>query len=442
MADIRPFKALRYVPALRGELAKLLTPPYDVISPALQDELYAKHPKNLVQVDFGRENSGDSDTSNKYTRAAGIWSQWKKEGTIAADSQPAFYVYEQEFDLPGRGRRRRRGFFTAVRLESFEEGGIRAHERTFAGPKADRLRIMRATGCNLSPIFSIYDDPSREVDKLLAGAIDGIKPDEAVIDGIVHRLWPVEAPETISAIVSAMKGHELYIADGHHRYETSLNYREERRRETGKTSGGEAFDYTLMFLANTHDEGMEILPTHRVLPHGFKSPAVENILGELKQNFEIKELNASTAIADLTRELETAGQTRQAFLLALPGDRLYLLTLRSGIDLDALIPDPAVPKAVKPLDVSILHQYLLRKVWGFVESAEPGHDDLHYVKDAGEVLRLVRSGEGVAGFLMNPTKMNQVIEIAGMGMRMPQKSTYFYPKIITGMVIRDLNEPW
>ena len=419
--------------------------PARMLSPQMQEGFYLEHEKNIVRVDFGKENPGDGETDNRYTRAAELWKEWTAEGTILRDPKRAVYVYEQEFELPGLGRRKRRGFFAAVRIEDFdEEGGIRAHEHTFAGPKADRLNLMRATHCNLSPIFCIYDDPERAADKIIAQAIEGRKPIETEIDGIVHRLWIIDEHQPIEEIVTAMKHHRLYIADGHHRYETSLNYRNERRAQTGKLDGNEPFDFTLMFLANTHDEGLEILPTHRVLSEAScKDVHIERALKRLSENFEIVDLEEDLtepqrAAGDLVQRLAEAGKKNISFVLLLPDNPPRLLIMHENVDLDAAIPDKNIAKPVKKLDVTILHRYIIDRVWLGNPDKPLDDADITYVKDPVEVIRCVNSSQCGAGFLLNPTKIEQVIDIAGLGMRMPHKSTYFYPKIITGLVIRDM----
>lgn len=442
MADIRPFAALRYTKKMEDDLPKLLTPPYDVITPEMQQELYSRHPYNLVRIDLAKDEPGDDGQKNRYTRAAAALKQWQSEGVIGRDEREAFYVYEQEFDLPGKGRKRRRGFYCAVKLEELQGGGIRGHERTFEGPKADRLKLTRAAQTNMSPIFSMYDDPERVTDRLLDEATAGHTPQEAVIDDIVHRLWVIDDPKVIEALRSELSGKDLFIADGHHRYETSLLFREERRKETGRTGGGEPFDFTLMFITNMRGEGMEILPTHRVLEKAAVAGLDEKrVLDELADVFEIEPLelpqSADSAAGAITRRLEESGRSATSFALFLASGAAYLLRLRADADPAKLIAKDDIAPEVKRLDVTILHQYILRVFLG--DKADTlGHDDLHYVKDAAGVIRLMRSGEGGAAFMMNPTKMEQVAEIASMGLRMPQKSTYFYPKIITGMVMRPM----
>lgn len=467
MADVRPFAALRYGSALAQSLAEVLTPPYDVISPELQSDLLGRHPKNLIRIDLSADEAGDNETENRYTRAGRTLAQWIEEGTLVRDAEPAIYVYEQEFSMPDGARRRRRGFFAAVRIEDFEdEGGIKAHELTFEGPKADRLRLTRATQCNLSPIFSIYDDPEGGIDRALAEVTARAPDAEAVIDGIAHRLW-VERGEALGReVAETLADKPLYIADGHHRYETSINYRRERRAEAdqgseagGTTAPGEApFDSTLMFLANMHGEGMEILPTYRMIPTAAPKFAVGEILESLAEHFEIELIggagdNADTNVgddagthdrsaravaSDLVARLAASGEEALSLVMLTPDGRARLLRLRSGADPAAMIPGPDMAIEVQRLDVSILHRFIFDRIWLGSSGVELGHDDIAYVKDAAEVVERIRGDEFQAAFLLNPTRMEQICEVAGLGMRMPQKSTYFYPKVITGMVIREM----
>lgn len=465
MADVRPFSALRYSPALAPSLADVLTPPYDVISPGMQSDLLARHPKNLIRIDLSADEAGDNETENRYTRAGRTLAQWIDEGTLVLDAEPALYVYEQEFSMPDGARIRRRGFFAAVRIENFEdEGGIKAHERTFEGPKADRLRLTRATQCNLSPIFSIYDDPEGDIDRKLAEVAARTPDAEAVIDGIAHRLW-IERGETLAReVAETLADKPLYIADGHHRYETSINYRRERRAEAGEnaeascaTADAEApFDFTLMFLANMHGEGMEILPTYRMIPTAAPEFEVERILESLAEHFEIELIGGAgddtgdergddadpddrtprDVAADLVARLAASGADALSLVMLTPDGRARMLRLRPGADPTAMIPDPDMAIEVQRLDVSILHRFIFDRVWLGSSGVELGHDDIAYIKDAAEVIERIRGDEFQAAFLLNPTRMEQVCEVAGLGMRMPQKSTYFYPKVITGMVIR------
>jgi uncharacterized protein (DUF1015 family) len=448
MADIRPFVATRYAPKNGADLSQVLTPPYDVIDPALQQTLLDRHPNNLVRVDFGRTQPNDDDYENRYTRAGSLWQQWKKDGTLVEDVKKCVYVYEQEFTLADGKTYRRRGFFAAVHLEDFSQGGIRAHEHTFDGPKADRFRLMRATNTNLSPIFCVYDDAEKAVDALLEQAVAGREPVEAQFDGVIHRMWPVCESPTVKAMRERMADKTLFIADGHHRYETSLNYRNEMRSLMEGAKGERPFDFTMMFLANIHDEGMVVLPTHRVLSkeacHGVNA---EEALEDIKEYFDVKpmKLNQEKLESEakrLTKELAAAGAKRPSFIVMVPKGRPFLVSLKQGVDLDEMIDEEAMPPEVKALDVTILHSYLIGRGWLGNPEIELDDQDVIYVKDPLDALQRLCTCKFGAAFLMNPTRIEQVCEVARAGQRMPHKSTYFYPKVVTGMVMRDLDSPW
>jgi uncharacterized protein (DUF1015 family) len=449
MADVVPFVATRFASCDAQELAQKLAPPYDVIDAPRQQQLYDAHKHNIVRVDYGRKLPNDDDYENRYTRSEATWREWRKSGVLTEDTQKGFYVYEQEFDVPGTGERaRRRGFFGAVRLQDFSEGGIRAHEQTFDGPKADRFRLMRSTSCNLSPIFCVYTDLARSVDKAIESGIAGLKPIEATFDDVVHRLWILTKPAAVAAISKTMQEQTLFIADGHHRYETALLYRDEMRATLAKQNGAQPWDYTLMYLNNTCDEGLAILPTHRVLSReACVGIDVTEILSDLEENFEIEPIKIDHAqleaeAARLTQLLEVSGKRAPSFIMLLPKGGARLLRLRPEADLDDLIDDETIPLAIKQLDVTLLHQYVInRQVLGNPE-IELDDQDVCYVKDAARAIDMMKNGRHGIAFLMNPTRIDQVTTIAEMGLRMPHKSTYFYPKLCTGMVMRDLNSPF
>jgi uncharacterized protein (DUF1015 family) len=448
MADIRPFVATRYAIKEGVDLSRLLTPPYDVIDAALQQELLERDQHNLVRIDFGKVNPEDTTFENHYSRAGSLWHQWKKDGVLAEDNKKSFYVYEQEFVVDETQALRRRGFFAAVHLEDFSTGGIRAHEHTFDGPKADRFRLMRATNANLSPIFCIYDDPEKATDKLLDQAIKDKKPIEAIMDGVTHRLWQVCDGAIIKGLQERMAAQVLFIADGHHRYETSLAYQSEMRQALSAKKRDYPFDYTMMFLANIHDDGMIILPTHRVLSKETCMGADEaETLEDVKEYFDVKELkidcdNFKSEARRLMGEMAEAGKKTPSFIMLLPKGQGWLLSLKPGVDLAEMIGDDETPASVQSLDVTILHDYLINQGLLGNPEIELDDQDVTYVKDAADVLGMMRANRYGAAFLMNPTRIEQVCEVAKAGLRMPHKSTYFYPKVVTGMVMRDLDSPW
>lgn len=448
MVDILPFVGTRYGSQFDQELSRLVTPPYDVIDKKLQQELYDRHPNNLVRIDFAKPEPENSEFENHYARAGALWQQWKSEGVLVEDSKKSFYVYEQEFGLPDGRRVKRRGFFGAVKLQDFSEGGIRAHEQTYSGPKADRFRLMRATNANMSPIFCLYDDPAKGIDQVLAGAIEGQAPLVAEMDGIVHRLWVVNKTATVNTLVKAMADQTLFIADGHHRYETSLLYRDEMRETFGRRNGRAPYDYAMIYMNNIHDDGLVVLPTHRILS---KETCIgvecADAIEDMKEYFDVTPLEFDGEKIDdearrYTALLAEAGQKNLSFIVMLPKGRAWLATMKPGANVDEMIDDDKIPHAVKELDVTVLHRYLINQATLGNPEIELDHDDVHYVKDAAEVLRCMKTCKYGIAFILNPTKVEQVCAIAREGLRMPQKSTFFYPKLLTGMVMRDLNSPW
>jgi len=263
MADVKPFRGIHYDVKRVGDLTRVVAPPYDVISPEEQEALHRRHPRNITWVDFGMAKEGDGPGENKYTRAAAWFREWLAEGTLVRDAVPSLYYYEQEFTIPGKRTYVRKGFLGALKLSAFGEGEVFPHERTLSKPKEDRLALMRVTDVHMSPIFSLYSDPRDEVLKSLRSAM-AAAPDMAAVDdlGVKHRIWTVSTPKALLGAVEGMKGKGVFIADGHHRYETALAFREEMRARHGVNPGA-AYEHVLMFLCNMDDEGIVILPTHR-----------------------------------------------------------------------------------------------------------------------------------------------------------------------------------
>lgn len=445
MADVQPFVGTHYAEMTEAALKNRLTPPYDVIDQRLQEDLYQRDPHNFVRVDLCKGEPSDNEENNRYTRAGTTWRKWKQKGLLIEDHKKSFYVYEQEFSLPSGDRVRRRGFFGAVRLESFAEGGIRAHEYTFSGPKADRFRLMRATNSQLSPIFVLFDDPDKKIDRLLREDLDESAPVETEFDGVIQRLWTISKPQAVEAIRQVLAPQTLFIADGHHRYETSLMYRDEMREAFDRHDGNQPYDYAMMYLNNIHDDGLVILPTHRVLcREALQDVNMEESIEELKAVFEMSPLHVEPERADqeaarLQNELEQAGRKTPSFVMILPQGRGYLMTLKT--DVDQLIEDD-VPRIIKELDVSILHRFIINQTLLGNPEAVLDDQDIQYIKDATQVLEAMQSTKNAIGFIMNPTKIEQVCQVAREGLRMPQKSTYFYPKLVTGLITRDLDSPW
>ncbi|MFO0728604.1 MAG: DUF1015 domain-containing protein [Myxococcota bacterium] len=429
MVDLSPFAAIRY--AAGPDLSKVLAPPYDVIDAAEQDALYQKDPHNIIRIDLNRAETSDHPDS-RYGRAAEILASWQASGVLRAEERPSIYVLAQSFVGPDGAQRTRTGFFSRARLVRFDEGQILPHERTLRGPKLDRLKLYRATRTNLSPIFGAYRDPRREVLSILEEAKRAEPIATAVMAKVENRLWRIaEGPET-RAISEKFREKKLYIADGHHRYETGLAYRDERR-EGQPLNPDAGYEHILMFSAAVEDPGMVIFPTHRLV-HSLPAFDEAKMMGALGRFFTIRALGADPAAA-------------QTALSAARGDNAFVVVTRTGRHLLVLSPAaplhevPALPArpALRSLDVSVLHAVVLESILGITPEAQASQANLRYSKDWQEAFSSPATDPSVsAAFLMNPTEIDEVIEVAESGDVMPQKSTFFYPKIPTGLVLYPL----
>ena len=411
MAEVIPFRGVLFnipkVSRSRGE--ELLAPPYDIITPEDRQELYSKSPYNIVRIDFGIKNPEDNEQENRYTRARAFLDSWLENGTLITGDTPAYYAYEIAYEIHGI-RKTLRGFLGLVKLEALGKGNIHPHEYTHSKPKKDRLDLMRYCGANVSPIFSIYNSPEKKASAILAG-LSGTEPYIEARDGngSVHRLWQIKDSKEVSSISKELEGRAVFIADGHHRYETALEYQKEMQKKEGASDRPRPYDYVLMFLANMADEGLTILPTHRLVKD---LPA--DALELLSTDFDIQERKLSE---DILREIEGR---RDVYGFYTGGDSWYCLSYRGeGIH--------GVPPALKDLDVTILHDLIFKQLLDI--------ENVSYEMDLKKCLQAVRSGDYRAAFFLNPTGVFDVERVALASLRMPPKSTYFYPKLMTGMVL-------
>ncbi len=451
MADVRPLPGIRY--ALESDLAAVVTPPYDVISPEAQARYYARDPHNIIRLELGRDERGDDELGNRYTRAALTFAEWRVSGVLRQDA-PALYLYEQRFSIPGAGgARKRRGLFARVRIEPWEEGVVLPHERTLSKPKDDRLKLTRATAATLSPIMALYDDADGELAALF-GKTARRKPEVAFTDeaGEEHRLWPLRDAPLIARVADFFRDRQLYIADGHHRYETALAYREELRETRRELPPDDAANFTLMALSAIEDPGLVVLPTHRIV-RGVAPERLTVFRDELRAYFEVTPLGelgglATLNVAETLAALTAAGEggRRVAFVMVTP-DGAFLLRQTAGGEaaMDALDPTRAgdhagVSEAWRRLDVAGLHELVLTRGLGINEQMVRVGEGVTYTRDASAAVEAVHGGADGAqlAFLLNPTPPTAIRDVARAGDRMPQKSTYFYPKLITGLVINPL----
>lgn len=431
MADVRPFRALRYDPAVAGDPARLIAPPYDVIGPEEQRRLYAASPYNVVRLEYGEERAGDAPGHDRYARAAADLRRWREEGALVLDEHPRFYVYEQEFTH--EGRRRRRALLAVVRLEPWERGVILPHERTLPRPKEDRLRLLRSVRTNVSPVFGLYRNRSalgELIEPEGSPLLEATTP-----DGQRHRLLVVPHDRE-RAIREAFASRAIYIADGHHRYETALAYRDERRAQATRWTGEEPENFVLMALVAADDSGLVVLPTHRLL----RPPVVpHDLAARLSRFFDIEDVTPKswdgTALLRLLARLAAAGRETVAFgALGLEEQRYHLLRLLSFEAVEPLLP-PDKPAVWRRLDVAVLQHVVLKACLGIDESAVAAGEVVSYTEDAEQARAAVERGRARLAFLLNPTPVDQILAVADAGERMPQKSTYFYPKLATGLAL-------
>jgi uncharacterized protein (DUF1015 family) len=430
MAEIIPFKALRYDPD-QVKLEDVLTQPYDKITPEMQSKYYERSTHNLVRIILGKAGETDTDAFNVYTRAAEYLHDWRSGGILKQDHDPGIYAYSQTFTVPGtRDLQERRGLIALGRLHDYAEGVVHRHEQTLSKPRADRLNLLRATRAHFGQIFMLYSDPHNEIDTLLRAKTEE-DPDTSLLDEYetLHRLWRIHDPALIQAVQQKMRDKKLLIADGHHRYETALAYRNERRAETGSTDPNAPYEFAMMTLIPMESRGLVILPTHRIV-HGLPDFDRERMLEVAGQFFDIDRIDLRTESRSATTLLGQAGENGTAFV-AVTRQGPYLMRAKQNAIQHAL---GEVPFLQRDLDVVQLHRIMLERVLGISEEAIRNQENVRYERDAFEAISWVRQGANVA-FLMNPAKIEQVRDIAFGGEVLPQKSTDFYPKLLSGLAI-------
>jgi uncharacterized protein (DUF1015 family) len=444
MAEIQPFRAFRYDPN-RVKLADVLTQPYDKISPAMQDGYYAKSPYNLVAIEKGREQPGDSPQDNVYTRAGKTIEQWIAEKILIQDSAPNLYVYSQEYLVPGtHTRKTRMGFIALGRVEDYDAHVVFRHERTLSAPKADRIELLRHTNAQTGQLFMLYNDASRSIDNVLEDLAHKSAPQEMQDEfGVTHKLWPVSDQASIGRIQSAMADKKLIIADGHHRYETALNLRDEGRAKRQQADRYAAHEFAMMTFINTHSRGLTILPTHRLIRNlaGFDFDKFRKTVGQYFDWYSYPFLNAAervTAYADFLKDFQGVNHGRRGVGIypgtnASGGGAFYLFLLRRDADLETILPD--ISAAQRGLDVVLLHRLIIEKGLGISQDAVASEQNVGYKREMEGAILTVDKGEAQLALLLNPARVQQVADIALGGDVLPQKSTDFYPKLLSGVAI-------
>ncbi len=430
MAEIQPFPGILYDPDSAGPLHRVVCPPYDVLSPAEQESLYQRNPHNFVRIILNQAESGDDDQA-PYRRAAECLTDWLDSGILREDEAPALYEYRQEFTNPGDGKRySRTGIFCALKLEPYAAGVVLPHEETRTKAKEDRLRLMRATRSNPEPIFGLFEDPREYVSRVLkASHSDNDSELSASIDGDSHFIRRITDSEAIRAIQGFLRDARVWIADGHHRYETALNYRSERRESEGNPDGLQAYDFILIVLTAFTDPGMVVLPTHRLVKNVSKS-RMEQLRLQLERYFEVDEVPIE-ALAERMAGDPEKGEHRFGVVLA---DSAWVIDLRDESVMDAAVEGHA--DVWKRLDVSILQSLVLDRSLGIPAAELATTPDIGYTRDWDEAIEKVRLGEYQAAFMLNNPSAEEVRRVASAGDKMPPKSTFFYPKLWSGLVMR------
>jgi uncharacterized protein (DUF1015 family) len=436
MTYVAPFRALRYDPA-RVDLTQVVTQPYDKITPEMQRRYYDANPYNLVRIILGKKQPTDHLSENVYTRASVSFQDWRRQGIFLEDPQQSLYQYVQRFQSPSGGAElERRGFIALGKIEDYSAGIVHRHEQTLAKPKADRLELLRATRAHFGQLFMLYSDPALEIEgALLAGSATDPENGMDLRDeyGVLHQVRRVSDPGLIELVCGRMRDKKLIIADGHHRYETALNYRNERRATAAQPAASSnlaPYDLVMMTFINMDSPGLTILPTHRVV-HGLESFSPDGLRDRARSYFSVEEVDPSIDATRALGLLRAAGQAGTA-LLGVTANRAFLFDTPRAPAASLL---QGLSLRQQSLDVVQLHKCLLEGVLGISEEAIRDQKNISYIRDAAEAFARVREGAANLAFLMNPVRMRQVRDIAFAGEVLPQKSTDFYPKLLSGLTI-------
>lgn len=427
MAIIKAYKGLRFNCEKSGKIDELVCPPYDIINDEQREGYIKTNPHNIIRLELPKGE-------NCYCQASEILNEWLNDGILVKEDKPAIYIYEEEFTAYGE-RKSIKGIICRVKIEEFSKGVILPHEFTLSKAKEDRLNLMKATNCNFSQIYSLYMDGGKNT----LGKIDSLSSDKADIqltddEGVTHKIWIITDENAIAEICNDFIDRKLYIADGHHRYETALNYRN-YQRENGNAVEGDACDYQMMMLVDMEHPGLVVFPTHRLV-RDLADFNAEKALESCKEFFDITEYNDIATIESNLMELYNQGKKAYAFY---SGNNSYNLLVLKNMDIiKELLPNAS--KATQELDVTVLHTLILEKVFGIDPENMAKQINLTYTKIFDEAISSVDSGKAQCAFILNPTRVSEIRDVASNGEKMPQKSTYFYPKMITGLVMNQLED--
>jgi uncharacterized protein (DUF1015 family) len=424
VAEILPFRALVYNPA-KVPLGNVLSPPYDVISTAERTHLYARDPRNVIRLEYSKE-------ADPYIGADRIFREWLNNGILSHDDKSSIYLLSQRFKDRSGKNVGRNGFMALCRLDEPEKKTILPHEKTFPKPKEDRLRLLSQTKAMFSPIFSIYSDQSKLVEKSYLSVSSEPPFISGELEGASHDVWRLSKGETVAQLQQVIRDSQVFIADGHHRYETALEFQRIQRSENTRHSGSEGYNYTMMYFSNVEEEGLVVFPFHRVI-RGMRDFNPRRFLNELSTGFDIQQFDESERLLGAFRE---RGVHNFGILLA--GDtKTYLATLKAARELGGMIPQD-IPPELKKLDVVLLHAYILSRLLKVDNNSATDGPAIEYVRDESDAIVRVQEEKAQVAFLVSPTPVQQVQMVARAGLTMPQKSTYFYPKVPAGLIMYDL----
>jgi len=423
MVDIAPFKGITYNKK-KVDVNKVVAPPYDVISKEEQEQLYRKSEYNIVRLILGKEYLDDTGENNRYTRAADFFHRWTDVKILVRSDKPSMYVYEEDYTINGKNKKMR-GFIALLKLEGYETGKVKRHEKTLSKPKEDRLKLMKTCNANFDQIFLLYSDPEKKIDEILDRNAKR-KPDyEVKYNDVVHRLWTITRKDDIDEIVKTMKPKPLFIADGHHRYETALNYRNYMREKHPDFSGDELFNY-MMVQFNNMDERLSILPTHRLI-HSIPNLNIDRVLEKLKEFFDVEKITLPEKKGEKIVDMLKKKKNKKVFALY-HDKKCYILTLK---DINLMNKFGAGSGVLRKLDVSILHTLIIEKILGITDVEK----HVKYTRDENEAVKLVDEGKYQLSLFLNATTLDELKAVSEANENMPQKSTYFYPKQLTGLVM-------
>ncbi len=440
MAKVVPFRGMRYNTEIFKNIDDVTAPPYDIISKDGQKKLYDKNEYNIIRLDFGMEFDTDTDDNNRYTRSGDYLKKWTEEQILIKEDEPAFYIYEQIFSLgDGDAAHSLKGLLSLVELREFADRVVLPHEYTISKAKTDRLNLMRTTKANMSPVYSLYLDDEENIARLIEENSHR-QPDITFVtdENITQNIWVVKDKDVIDKISKMFENKQIFIADGHHRYETALNYRRERHEADATAVGVKDYDYIMMMLVSMSNSGLFVFPTHRLVQNIERFD--ENLLiGSLTEQFSVSKIHFTEGdYASIITERLAHTVDENLFAIYTGGTYYYLLKLKDTQYIDEVISDHS--DAYKHLDVTILHKLILEEHLGIDEENMRSQKNLVYTREASDAIKAVKDGEYQAAFLINPTKVSEIRDIANAGEKMPQKSTYFWPKLVTGIVINKFED--